>query len=405
MILPQRIVHKRFRWWLAIILPLLGLATQCNSPTLPLPTTSTSSEVRIALLAPNSGELVTVGRVMRNGLIMAFDEWNNRGGALNQQLETVLYDTDCTFESSQHTTQQALDDGLQFIIGPLCSEAAIATATLVESTQAVAILPAATHPLVTINHQGQTRAGIFKVSYGYTLQGQAAAQFAYHWLQVSSVALLSRPGDDYSSELTDVFARHFSAEGGRIVYRATYTSGDTDFTETLMAINQSGAELLYLPAPSAEVANQVARQLNELNLSNSSSSESGLILLGSDSWASDQLDLTATTGSYFPVQFSFEANRPLSQSWRDNYKSIYAIEPNTLAALSYDAANILIEAIEQTGTLEPGQVARTLEQSTFKGITGQITFDHQHNPVKPIPFVQVVDGQLIYVASEDQASN
>lgn len=405
MILPQRVFHKRFGWWLAVILPLLSLATECNRATLPLPTASTGSTVRIALLAPNSGELATVGRVMRNGTFMAFDEWNNRGGTLNHRLEGVLYDTDCTFESSQRATQQALDDGLQFFIGPICPEAAIATASLAPSAQALAISPAATHPLVTVNHQGRTRAGIFRVSYSYALQGQAAAHFAYNWLEVSKVALLSRPGDDYSTELADIFARHFSAEGGEIVYRATYTSGDIDFTETLIAINQSGAELLYLPA-SPSVANQVARQLNELSLSNIPPSESpSLILLGSDSWASDELDLTTVARSYFPIHFSLEANRPLAQRWSDRYKSIYAIEPSTLAVLGYDAVNILIEAIEQTGTLEPQQVARTLEQSTFKGVTGQITFDHQHNPIKPVPFVQVVDGQLIYITSVDKAGD
>lgn len=401
MILPQHVFRKRFRWWLAIILPLLGLATQCNSATLPQPATSTDSTVRIALLAPNSGELATVGRVMRNGTIMAFDEWNSRDGTLNHRLESVLYHTDCTFESGQRATQQALDDGIQFIIGPICSEAAIATASLAESGQVLVISPAATHPLVTLNNQGQTRAGIFRVSYGYALQGQAAAHLAHTWLKVGRAALLSRPGDDYSTELVDVFANHFSAKGGEIVYRAAYPSDNTDFTETLLAIKQSGAELLYLPASPA-VANQVAHQLNELGLTNTSPSKPGLILLGSDSWASDKLDLAATTGSYFPIHFSPEANRPLAERWRDRYKSIYAIEPSTLAALGYDAANILIKAIEQSGTLQPQQVAKTMKHSRYEGVTGQITFDHQHNPIKPVPFVRVVDGRYIYITSVDQ---
>ena len=398
MILYQHIFYKRREWWLAIILAVLGLAAQCNSAILPLPTTSTSSTVRIAILTPNSGELATIGRVMRNGIFMAFDEWNNRDGVLNQQLEGALYDTDCTFTSAQQATQQALDDGLQFIIGPICSEAAIGTAALVESDQAVVIVPVATHPLVTVNNQGQTRAGIFRVSYERSLQGQIAANFAYDWLHISKAALLSRPDDDYSTELIDAFAHHFSAQGGKIVYRATYRSGETDFSDTLVAIKQSGAELLYLPT-SPSIANRVAHQLDELGLAKTSPSEPGLILLGSDSWASDELELAATARSYFPIHFSPENNHSLMQNWRDSYKSIYAIEPDALAALGYDAANILVEAIEQSGTLTPVQVVETLERSGFEGVTGQITFDQQHNPIKPVPFVQVQDGRLKYITS------
>jgi branched-chain amino acid transport system substrate-binding protein len=363
-----------------------------------LPTTPAEPVLPIALLMPASGELATFGRMMGNGAIMAFDEWNERG-LLGYRLEWTIYNTDCTFDTAQEAAQQAIDDGHHFVIGPLCSEAAIAAAAVADSANALMISPTAMHPLVTVDSQGRTRPPVFRVSYTPALQGQAAAYFALNALKASNVALLTNSSDDYATKLTDTFARDFSAAGGQIVYQGTYPPGNTDFTDALMAIHQSGAELIYLPAMPS-IANQVARQLNELGLSNASgTAETNLTLLGSDGLESNELDLVATAGTYFAVHFTSEDNRPSVQGWAEAYKSTYAIEPDTLAALGYDAANILTSAIQQAGTFETTAVARTLEQNTFSGVTGEISFDHYHNPIKPVPFVQVQDERLIFVTS------
>jgi branched-chain amino acid transport system substrate-binding protein len=326
---------------------------------------------------------------------MAFEQRNDQGGVLDHRLEWVIYDTHCEFDTAYQATQQAIEDGVQFIIGPLCSEAAIAAAQPAESAKVLMISPTATHPLVTVDSQRQTRLTIFRASYAYPLQGQAAACFAYEALQANKAALVSYPGDDYARSLLDTFAQQFSALGGEIAFQADYSPGDTGFAETLLAISDSGAEVIYLPA-TAEVVNRVTGQLNELNLSNVSTSRTRPILLGSDSWEAEALDRMAAAESYFTTHFVLDDQRSQIQAWAATYKSAYAIKPNTLAALGYDAAMMLVEAIEQTGTLDPTIVAKTLEQGTFAGITGQISFDRQHNPIKPVPIVRIEEGQTIF---------
>ncbi len=400
MVFSKQTLNSRPVGWLLPILTLIILAAQCNTPPTPvLPTPPTRPVVRIALLAPAEGDMATFGRMMRNGSIMAFDAWNEQGGLLGHHIEGAVYNTECQFDSAGQAIQQALDDGLTFIIGPLCSEAAIAAAQLAESEKVVMISPTATHPLVTVNHQGQTRSTIFRASYTYPLQGQAAARFAYERLKTDKAALFSHPGDDYATALSDAFAKQFSIQGGEIVYRASYTPGETDFKERLMAIRRAGAELIYLPAP-VSVVNRVASQLKELDRS-SSADASGTrpILLGSDRWQSTELDLAATTGSYFTTHFVSEEPRPIVQSWTEVYQATYAVEPNTLAALGYDAAMMLMTAIEQAGTFETMAVVKSLEQETFRGVTGQIAFDGQHNPIKPVPVVRIEDGQITFFTS------
>jgi branched-chain amino acid transport system substrate-binding protein len=379
---------------------LLLLAAQCNVDHPPMPGTSTTPTLRVAILSPTSGELAPGGQMMRNGVIMAFDEWNRRGGIKDHRFEWALYHTDCSFSSARQATQQAIDDGLEFIIGPICSEAAIAAATAATSAEVVILAPAATHPLVTIDRQGRTRPESFRVSYTYPLQGQAAAQLAHHTLDARQVALLYEAGSDYSNALSAAFTEQFVAEGGQIVYQAPISAGETKLTDILTNVIRSDATLIYLPASPA-VANRVANQLIDLGAINRtlSSGRPGLALLGSDAWASEELDLVAVEGSYFPVHYSAQAKQPRVQNWRERYKSIFAVEPNTLAALGYDAANILATAIEQADSFEPNAVTRVLEQSSFHGATGQIKFDQFHDPLKPVPFVRVQNGRITLITS------
>jgi branched-chain amino acid transport system substrate-binding protein len=331
--------------------------------------------------------------------MLAFDGWNNRKGLLGYRLEPALYDADCSFASADQAARQAAADGIQFLIGPLCSEAAIAAALPAEAAKMLMISPTAMHPLVSANSQGETRLTVFNISYGYELQGRVAALFARNSLKLDKAALLSQAGNDYTTSLTGAFARNFLAEGGQIVYQVDYSPGAEDFTEILTAVHQSGAAFIYLPAPPA-IVNRVARQLNELNLSPSArSTDQEILLLGSDSWESTDLDLAAVENSFFPVHYSPAVDRPLVRQWVESYKSANSVEPNTLAALGYDAANILAGAIDQANTLEPMAIAHIMEQTEFEGITGPIRFDPAHNPVKPVPFVQIRDQRLKYLIS------
>jgi branched-chain amino acid transport system substrate-binding protein len=377
--------------WLLIGLALATLAVQCAGPTPPLPASPKTPPLQIALLLPTTGELATFGRMMHNGILMAVDEWNNQGGVLGHRLEPVIYDTGCAFQAGQQSTQQVIDDGLQFIVGPLCSEAAIAVAETAGAANVVVIAPTAIHPLVTVNAQGQTRPGVFTISYQAGLQGQAAASFARNTLKVDRAAMFFQPDDPYTAALSANFARYFTEAGGEIVYQSTYEPETTPIAELLTALHQADAQLLYLPV-APNVANQITGEL-----ASSPSALPNLLLLGSDTWESAELDRAAAQGAYFPVHFSPQAEQV--QPWLAAYQSTFATEPSTLAVLGYDALHTLAQAIQQAGTLTPATVATTLSQGTFEAVTGPLTFTPDHTPLKPVPFVQVEGGELKYITS------
>ncbi len=383
---------------LLVSLSLVGFLAQCNLPGVadqnsqpPLPLPPTGPVLRLALLSPTTGELATFGQALRSGSILAFDRWNNQGGVLGRRIEWIIYEADCDFEAVRQAVQQVLDDGLDFIIGPLCSEAAIAAAEVVEAKGALLIAPTATHPLVTVDGQGRTRPTVFRLSPVFQAQGEAAARFAVESLKAHRAALLIDPNDDYSTTLSQAFAAELAAQGGQVVYRHRFTSADADITSALQAASAAEADLLYLPAP-VSVVNRIAGQMSQLRQSGSLR----LTLLGSDSWHSPGLDLTATDGSYFTPHFFLDDRRPQTQQWAETYKAANAVAPDTLAVLGYEAAATLLEAIRQAGTLEAGPVAETLAQGRFEGVTGPLTFDPQHNPLRPMPVAQIKAGQFVF---------
>jgi branched-chain amino acid transport system substrate-binding protein len=388
---------KKHSLWLLFLLSLLGLAAQCQQtpPTPPLPAAPAGPVIRVAILAPTQGELATFGRMMRSGPLLAFEQENDQAGLLDHHIEAVVYHTDCRFDTAVEATRLAIEAGHQLIIGPLCSDAAIAAAQVAEAAGVLLIAPAATHPLVTVNSQGATRSTVFRVSYAYPAQGQAVARFAYETLKARRAALFFNPGDDYTTSLTQAFAEQFDTLGGGILHRAPYHPADEDFLETLSVMQEKGVEVIYLPA-AAPVVNRVAAQLNALTPSQASGVEpTRPILLGSDSWQSPELDWAAIEGDYFATHFVPADPRPAVQTWIEAYQAAYAIEPDTLAALGYDAAALLIQAARQAGTFDPEALATVLEAGSFEGVTGAISFDSQHNPVKPIPIVRVRDNQFI----------
>jgi branched-chain amino acid transport system substrate-binding protein len=72
------------------------------------------------------------------------------------------------------------------------------------------------------------------------------------------------------------------------------------------------------------------------------------------------------------------------------------LEPDTLAALGYDAASLLVSGIQAAGSLSPGDVARSLETLEFEGVTGRWRFDARHNPLKPVVVVRIAAGDVVF---------
>ncbi len=374
-----------------ILLLALTLAA-CNTPTPPLPTKPPpDASVRVAVLTPMTGELATFGETVRNGITLAFDEWNERGGMNGQFIEWVFEDTRCDPVEARQAAERAINDlGARFIVGGLCSESAIPIARVAGEQGVLFVAATATHPLVTVDSQGITRPSVFRASYAYPYQGRAAARFALDELNARRAAVLSNPSDDFVRSSTDEFIAEFVAGGGQVVAAPTYPQGGpttADFETIIAEIAEAEPEVLYVP-DAYPIANQVGKlvQIQELDVT----------LIGSEVWDNGDLDLEALEGAFFTTHYSLETPNSVAEAWKERYLSAFAVEPDTLAALGYDMGSMLVSALEGADNVSPDEVAQSLETMEFEGVTGGWRFDAQHDPLKPVVMVKIEDGEVIF---------
>jgi branched-chain amino acid transport system substrate-binding protein len=220
------------------------------------------------------------------------------------------------------------------------------------------------------------------------------AKFVRDNLKLTNVAILRDVGSDYSVGLADYFARTFTGQGGQIVADVSFKAGDQDFKAQLTAIRAKNPELLYVPAYYTDVA-LIGRQVRELGMK--------MPLAGGDGWDSSKLyeiAQGALDGSYFSNHYTHENPAPVVQEFVQRYKAAYGGTPDAFAALGYDATRVAVDALKRAPDLGGPAVAAALaETKGFPGVTGTITLDADHNPIKSAVILGIQNNAAKYVAT------
>ena len=381
--------------WLIFIIAVLGLGlfvffgnTGVSNET--LSEEPTTEKIKIANLSPLTGPVPTFGKSAKSGFQLAIDEWNANGGVLGREIEAIVEDSQCSADPAVNAANKVINqDGVQFIVGEICSSASIPVSEIAEEEGIFMISPTSTNTDVTLNLDGSTKKTVFRACFIDPFQGQVMAKFAIDQNFTKAFIMLDE-GNDYVRGLAEVFQDKFAEYGGEIVGMEFYTGTDTDFSAILTAVAESGAEVLYLP-DYFNVVNLVAVQAKELGVT--------AVMMGGDGWDSSDLDLEAVDGYFFSNHYSPDDSREVVVDWVTNYKAVYGSTPDVLATLAYDATNLLLAAIEEAGTDDPAIVADTMETMSYEAISGTITFDEYHNPSKNAVVLQTQDGAVNFVAS------
>ncbi len=364
---------------LAVVVVLATMVAACK----PAP-----KALKVAILAPLSGDVATFGQSTRDGALLAIEEWNAKGGVLGRQIEAVVEDSQCEAEPAASAANKVINqDQVKFIIGEVCSKASIPVSEIATANKVVQISPTSTNPKVTVDEAGNAKPTVFRACFIDPFQGTVGAKFALEELGAKTAAVLLDQGNDYVRGLAEFFRDAFEAGGGKVVVWETYTAGDTDFTAILTKVKDANPDVLYLPDYYSTV-NVIAAQANQMGIK--------AVKLGGDGWDSPQLDKAATAGGFFTNHYAPEDPRPVVQEFVKKYQAKYGSVPDALAALAYDAANILFMAIQQAGTDDPLKVAQAMEKGTFSVVSGDITFDAQHNPKKCAVLMEVHPDKVSY---------
>lgn len=346
--------------------------------------------IKVAVLAPLSGPVPTFGVSTRDGALMAIEEWNAKGGVLGQKIESVVADSQCTADPAVNAANKVIDqDGVHYIVGEVCSKASIPISEIAEAKGVVQISPTSTNTAVTLNPDGSTKKYVFRACFIDPFQGLVMAKFALSQGKKTAFIMFDK-GNDYVLGLAEAFEKSFTEGGGTIVGKEAYTGQDTDFSAILTKVADSKAEVLFLPD-----------YYNIVNLVGAQAKERGVtaIMMGGDGWDSTDLDAAAADGGYFSNHYSAEDTRSIVVDFVSRYEAKYGSKPDALAALAYDATNLLLASIEKAGKDDPALVKDALAALQYEAVSGKITFDAQHNPIKAAVVMHVIDGKIVFADS------
>ena len=346
------------------------------------------NEIVIGEYGSLTGTTATFGISTKNGIDMAIDEINQAGGLLGKRVRVIVEDDQGRPEEAQTVVTKLITrDRVVAILGEVASSRTLAAAPVAQQNGIPMISPSSTNPRVT-----EVGDYIFRVCFIDPFQGLVMAKFATDTLKAKNVAVLRDIKNDYSVGLADVFVENFKKMGGSIVSDQSYSEGDTDFSAQLTAIKARNPEAIFLPGYYTEVG-LVARQAKNLGIT--------VPLLGGDGWDSPRLwDIggEALNGSYYSNHSSMDDPNPAIQKFVADYKARFADAPDALAALGYDSAMILFDAIRRANSTEPARIRDAIAQTKdYAGVTGAITLDANRNAVKPAVVLKVQDGKFPFI--------
>jgi branched-chain amino acid transport system substrate-binding protein len=235
---------------------------------------------------------------------------------------------------------------------------------------------------------------IFRVCFIDPFQGYVMAKYAHEELKFKKVAILTDKKSAYSEGLTEVFSRKFAEMGGKIAGIEAYAKGDTDFRAQLTNIKKLKAEGLYVPGYYQDVA-IIAEQAKELGIK--------VTMMGGDGWDSEklfELGGSAVDGSYVSNHYSADDPTPRVQDFIKRYQAKFGAVPDSLAALGYDAARVVIDAMTRAPDLSGPALREAIAKTKdVPGVAGAITLDEKRNPVKPAVVLTIEGGKFKYKAT------
>lgn len=363
---------------------LAGLAAGCGGGE------KKADTIKVGANLEMTGGSASYGISSKNAIELAFKEINEKGGINGKQLELVVADNKSEAAEATNAMQKLVSqDNVVAVIGPNLSSSVIAASAINNSAKVLDIAPMATNPYVTVDQaSGKTKDFNYRTCFIDPFQGTVMAKFATAELGVGNAAVLIDNSSDYAKGLAQFFKENFVKEGGAVTAEESYLQKDTDFKATLTKIKATNPDFLYVPGYYQEVG-LIVKQARELGMN--------MPIAGGDGWDSAKMPeiagAAALNNTYFSSLYSPEDSSDINKNFVAAYEKAYGQKPDVFAALSYDSALLVAEAIKNAGSTEPAKISEVMAKiNGFSGVSGSVTFDDKHNPVKSAVILEYKDG-------------
>lgn len=377
----------------------LGMLSGCKSSSANSGNSNGSSDtIKVGLNFELSGGVATYGQGLVEGIELGLEEINKSGGVLGKEIEAIKVDNKSEdTEAANVSAKLATRDNVVALLGPALSGNTKAATPAAMQNKIPLISGSATTDDITVDSNGNVREYIFKTCFNDSFQGIMMAGFAFNDLGLKNAAILADSTSDYAKGLSKNFKETFTNLGGKVLTEEAYQSKDTDFKAVLTNIKGKNPDVLFVPGYYEEVG-LIVRQARELGLN--------VPILGGDGYESPKLieiaGKEALNKVYYSSHYSSLDDSQEVVKFKENFKAKYGKDPDAFNALGYDLAYFLKDGLERAGEANSEKLKDALAQTKdFKGVTGTLSVDEKHNPVKSVTIIEVKDGEPTFLKKLD----
>lgn len=350
--------------------------------------------IKIGMMTESTGANALAGVYEVNGAQLAVNAINAAGGVLGRPLELVTEDNKSTNPGSVLAISKLTSRGdLTALIGS------------VRSTQVQAIAPtvlrAGLPTMIGGTNYNLTHTGnpwLFRTRPNDSYSAKVIADYGVNTLKLKKWALVYAT-DAFGTGGKDSLSEELKALGATVVTAQGFPSNSQDFTPLVLAVKQSGADVLGTYITNSTDDGIFAKQLRQMG--------SKIAWIGSPSISTDtamKLGQEALHGTYSIQDFAVGSS-PEAKAFAEAYTAKYKIEPDLYSSWTYDAVNILALAMKNSNSTKPADIQKAIHNiKGYKGAEGTYNFDKNGDGLHGYNIVKNENGKIVFVKHIDFAS-
>lgn len=342
--------------------------------------------IKFGVAGAHSGDLASYGLPTVNAAQLVIDKVNAAGGVNGKMVELLVEDDVCKPEVATNTATKLVSDGVEVVLGHICSGATKAALPIYKNAGVLVMSPSATNPALT---QSGDYPNFFRTIAPDDAQAQVDVEFALNTLKYDKIAVVHDKGD-YGKGFAE-FAKKFLEESGKaeVVLFEGVTPGAVDYSAIVQKIKRSGAQAVmfggYHPEASKIIGMMRKKRLKTDFISDDGVKDNTFIKVAGKN----------AEGAYASGPKDTTAN-PLSIEAFEAHKAKYNADAGAFFENAYSAALAMLNAIEKADSTELEAVKKALQTEKVDTPVGNIYFDEKGDAIGVgFSVYQVKDGAFV----------
>lgn len=321
------------------------------------------AQIKIAMVIPATGPLTQYGDMVKEGVTTAVEMINAAGGVNGKQVETVVVDDACEPKQGPVAANRVVNDKIHYVVGPVCSGAAIAAAPIYNNEGVVVVTPSATSPNLT---DGKNFHYIFRTIGRDDQQGPAAAKFIAEKIKPKKVAVL-HDKQSYGQGIASNVRDDLKKAGIDVVLFEGINAGDSDYSAVITKLKGAGVDFVYYGGYHPEMG-LLLRQAAEQGLKAKFMGPEGVGNPEINSIAGVAVEGMLLT---LPADFSTNPkNAAIVKAFKDKKR-----DPSGAFQLTaYAATQVILDSVKAVGD-DAKKVADYMHKTTFETPIGPVSWD------------------------------